>query len=66
MTDIERLKALYFELETVDFDEDNRHSKFDVWEELELFDDCDEDTNIIDTTRNLTINTNNLKMLTEN
>ena len=44
MNDIEKLRYLYFELETVDFNADNRHDKFNEWEDLDLGDDCDEQT----------------------
>jgi hypothetical protein len=43
---IDRLRALYNELETNDFKQDLRHEKFNDWVDYEMGDDvdeCDED-----------------------
>jgi len=45
LNDIDRLRGLYYELETIDFKQDVRHEKFNDWVDVDTgdFDECDED-----------------------
>jgi len=50
LNDIEKLRALYYELVTKDFRKDLRHDKFNDWVDYEMGDDvdeCDEDVQMV-------------------
>jgi hypothetical protein len=62
---LDKLRDLYDELETIDFNEDARHDKFNDWVDFDMGDDCDEQAQIFDTMYNhsLKIKDNNLRLL---
>lgn len=42
LNEIDKLRELYYELETIEFKKDVRHDKFNDWVDFDMGDDCDE------------------------